>query len=59
MKDSISNSRPKITKITSLRTVLLEEWEAIPQRKINELIGTMPSRIVACIKDKGGNNYNF
>ncbi|RPB10751.1 hypothetical protein P167DRAFT_461834, partial [Morchella conica CCBAS932] len=55
MKVSISTRRPRITKIsgTTLRTVLIEEWEAIPQGKINALIGSMPSRIVACIKNKG------
>lgn len=59
MKDSIAARRPKITKIKALRSVLMEEWESVPQEKIDALIESMPARIAACIKDHGGNNFNF
>lgn len=59
MKDSIAARRPKITKIKALKSVLMEEWESVPQEKIDALIESMPARIAACIKDHGGNNFNF
>lgn len=58
MKDDIAARRPKVTKIKQLRQALVEEWESIPQVKIDTLINSMPARIKACIKDKGGNNFN-
>lgn len=59
MKNKIAAYRPKIKKVKELRSVLAKEWKALPQEKINSLIESMPARIKACIKDKGGNNYNY
>lgn len=59
MKDNLSARIPKVTKTKEIMSVLVEEWEVIPQEKIDSLIECMPKRVTACIKDKGGNNYNY
>lgn len=42
MKDTIAACRPKITKIKALRSVLIEEWEFVPQEKIDALRVCLP-----------------
>lgn len=38
-----------------LRTALLEEWQAIPQQNIQNLISSMHRRCEAVIRVRGGN----
>lgn len=59
IKDNIDAHRPKATKVKDFRSLLLQEWESFSQEKIDILINSMPTRIEACIKDKGGNNFNL
>ncbi|KAI5850573.1 hypothetical protein DFP73DRAFT_473133, partial [Morchella snyderi] len=58
MKDNFSADVPTLTRIKAIMSILMEEWEAIPQEKIDSLIDSMPKRATACIKDDGGYNYN-
>lgn len=46
---------PPVNSLNALRTALREEWEAIPQEEIRALIDSMPSRLRAVIRARGGN----
>lgn len=41
--------------LQELRAALLEEWERIPQDRIDDLIRSMPRRLQAVIQGRGGN----
>ena len=41
--------------LNQLFTVLKEEWEAIPQEQLDNLISSLPRRVGAVISMRGGN----
>lgn len=45
---------PPIT-LQELKTALIEEWENIPQNRIRNLVYSMPNRMTAVIRARGGN----
>ena len=47
-------ARTHITSITHLKTILQETWLSVPQEYCEKLICSMPNRVNACIKNKGG-----
>lgn len=59
MKDRVATCRPRITEVNDFKSILIEEWESVLQEKINALIDSIPAHIKVCIKDHGGNNFNY
>ncbi len=47
--------QPPVQSLRDLETALREEWEAIPQEEIWNLILSMPRRLAAICKARGGN----
>ena len=41
--------------LNELKIAARETWEAIPQHLLDNLIESMPRRLTACIKARGGN----
>ena len=41
------------TTVEQLRQYIEEEWDAIPQEKINEMVDSMPERVKECLKRRG------
>lgn len=48
--------RPPVT-LDELSNMLVQEWEQIPQEKIQNLISSMPRRLAACIAARGGHTH--
>jgi transposase len=49
------NSKPqRPTPLTALATALQEEWSAIPPETFRRLVKSLPGRVRAVIKAKGG-----
>ncbi len=46
--------KTKVTSIEHLKEVLHKEWLAIPTEYVQKLIESMPKRVLACYKAKGG-----
>jgi hypothetical protein len=48
-------SRPqRSTSLTAMATALLEEWAAIPLETFRHIVESLPARVRAVIKTKGG-----
>lgn len=52
---NIRSRIPAPLTLDQLRVALLEEWEAIPQNEVSNLINSMPRRTNAVIQARGGN----
>jgi len=51
----IKKRNPAPTTFQELRSALTEEWDNIPQEYIDSLIKSMPRRMEAVVKARGGN----
>lgn len=40
--------------VTELMTILADVWQVMPEEHFRKLVETMPSRVEAVIKDRGG-----
>ena len=56
LKRRVSN-RGKIESLQELQTIVIEEWMAIPQCLIDNLILSMPRRIRSVIESRGGPSH--
>ena len=54
LKVRIGRREKRPTSIHELRNVVLEGWERIPKEKIQRLYESMPRRVEAVLKAKGG-----
>ncbi|RPA88720.1 hypothetical protein L873DRAFT_870818 [Choiromyces venosus 120613-1] len=59
MKDRLRERLGIRMTATAICQVVLEEWINYPAERINKYIDSMPLRIEACIKDEGGNGFNY
>ena len=55
LKTQIGQRERRPTSIHELWNMVLEEWELIPQSMIDNLYATMPERVEAVLRAKGGN----
>lgn len=51
----VRSRRPAPTTLRALKQVLIEEWENIPQHRLRNLIFSMPNRLEAVVRARGGN----
>ena len=58
MKRGIQRRRgsERVTTVTEMKAVLVEEWEKITVEEINREIDKLPT-IMRCLSVNGGNNY--
>ncbi|KAG0133733.1 hypothetical protein HOY82DRAFT_603593 [Tuber indicum] len=59
MKDLITERLGIRITASGIRQIVEEQWATYPRERINRHILSMPDRIEACIKDEGGNSFNF
>ena len=59
LKDDLAAQYPKLLGTQELRSMALKWWNQVWQEKITAVIGSIPRRIEAFIRDNGGNNFNF
>ena len=52
MDCKLQKSKP--TNLVQLKTQMQELWNTVPQELIRKLIDSMPHRVLACLKSKGG-----
>lgn len=57
LKRRVRGRKPRPTSIEELKTAVLEEWEAIPQENIKNLILSMQNRVEEVIRRRGGNTH--
>ena len=55
LKTRIRKRRPRVLTREALKVALMEEWDNIDIKVINDLILTMPARLQAVIAAEGGN----
>lgn len=55
LKRRVRGRNSRISTLAELEAAVLEEWEAIPQDFIQDLFGSMPRRMEAIIRSRGGN----
>lgn len=55
LKRRVRVRNPAPTTLAELETAVLEEWEQFPQEAIQDLIRSMPRRMEAVIRARGGN----
>jgi hypothetical protein len=48
----------RITTISEMKLVLVEEWERITIDEINTEVAKLPAIMQRCINTSGGNNYH-
>lgn len=48
----------RVTTVTEMKRVLIEEWEKITVEEINAEIAKLPTIISRCLEVNGGNNYH-
>ena len=51
IKQRVKERKP--TTVEELKRYILEEWDRLPQEKINEMVDSMPNRIKECLKRRG------
>lgn len=51
----VRSRRPAPTTLRALKQALMEEWENIPQNRLQNLVFSMPNRLEAVITARGGN----
>jgi transposase len=54
MKDAVQKRSASIKTVDDMKKVLLEVWDEIEKERWNVLIDSMPDRIKAVLKAKGG-----
>lgn len=54
MKDHVQKRQPSVKSTTDMKEALREAWNAVDFQSINKLIASVPDRLAAVIKAKGG-----
>ena len=60
MKRRIQRRRAseRVTTVTEMKAVLVEEWEKITVEEINREIDKLPTTVMRCLSVNGGNDYH-
>ena len=48
----------RVTTVTEMKAVLVEEWEKITVEEINREIDKLPTIVMRCLSVNGGNNFH-
>lgn len=54
LKRAVWNREPRPQTVPELREAAIEEWDRLPQEMLDNLILSMPRRIFACVRARGG-----
>lgn len=54
LKRSVWNRQPPPQTVAEIRAAAIEEWDRLPQEMLDNLILSMPRRVSACVRARGG-----
>lgn len=54
VKRAVWNRQPPPQTVPEIREVVIQEWDRLPQEMLDNLILSMPRRITACVRARGG-----